>query len=83
MLVLFQNKIIYMPNMPPFSRRERLEDHAKQCGGVQWREERVRSEDGVDLALAVGVLRQGTESETERNRNGEKRREVVVVHFHG
>src|SRR6266498_2441351 len=27
MMVVFQNKIIYMPNVPPFSRNEKVEDY--------------------------------------------------------
>jgi hypothetical protein len=38
MMVVFQNKIIYMPGLPPNARRERIEDYKNQCGGIQWRE---------------------------------------------
>lgn len=53
MMVAFQNKIIYMPGLPPNARREKISDYASRCGGLQWREERVRSVDGTDLALCV------------------------------
>ncbi|KAI1378574.1 alpha/beta-hydrolase [Hypoxylon crocopeplum] len=53
MLVTFQNKIIYMPGLPPNARRETLEDYTSRCAGVRWREERVRAADGTDLALCV------------------------------
>ncbi|KXJ91380.1 hypothetical protein Micbo1qcDRAFT_163082, partial [Microdochium bolleyi] len=53
MLVLFQNKIIFMPGMPPNSRRETIADYAARCTGISWREERVRAADGTDLALCV------------------------------
>lgn len=38
MMVVFQNKIIYMPGLPPNARGERIEDYKNQCGGIQWRE---------------------------------------------
>ncbi|KAH7375217.1 Alpha/Beta hydrolase protein [Plectosphaerella cucumerina] len=53
MMVIFQNKIIYMPGMPPNARRERIADYASRCGGVRWEERRVKAADGTDLALCV------------------------------
>ncbi|KAK7962623.1 Protein bem46 [Apiospora aurea] len=59
MLVTFQNKIIYMPGLPPNARWEQIEDYASQCAGIKWREERVRSSDGKDLALCVADVHLG------------------------
>ncbi|KAH6853456.1 hypothetical protein B0I37DRAFT_7360 [Chaetomium sp. MPI-CAGE-AT-0009] len=56
MMVVFQNKIIYMPGLPPSSRRERIADWASMCGGVQWTEERTAAADGTELALAVTTV---------------------------
>lgn len=56
MLVVFQNKIIYMPGLPPNARWERIEDYASQCRGISWREERTRAADGTDLALCVANM---------------------------
>ena len=53
MLVLFQNTIIYNPFMPPNARSMLIDDFARQCGGVRWREERIRSLDGTEIALCV------------------------------
>ncbi|KAI1103615.1 alpha/beta-hydrolase [Jackrogersella minutella] len=53
MLVIFQNKIIYMPGLPPNARWEKIQDYASRCAGIRWREERVRATDGTDLALCV------------------------------
>lgn len=65
MMVIFQNKIIYMPGVPPNTRRERIEDYARLCGGVVWREERLRARDGTDLALCVAsVLSSGRDPST-------------------
>ncbi|KAI0008699.1 alpha/beta-hydrolase [Xylariaceae sp. FL0662B] len=60
MMVIFQNHIIYMPWLPPNARREKIEDYARRCGGIQWRQERVRATDGTDLALCLTDLRLGS-----------------------
>lgn len=64
MLVIFQNKIIFMPGLPPNSRWEKIEDYAKQCAGIQWREERVRASDGKELALCVADIDIGQPEQT-------------------
>ncbi|PNY20482.1 Alpha/beta hydrolase domain-containing protein 13 [Tolypocladium capitatum] len=56
MLVLFQNAIIYNPFLPPNSRSMRIADFARACGGIEWREERIRSLDGTELALCVSDM---------------------------
>ena len=56
MMVVFQNKIIYMPGLPPSSRRERIADWASMCGGIEWTEERTAAADGTELALAVATV---------------------------
>ena len=75
MMVIFQNRIIYMPSMPPFSRSETIEDYKGQCGGVRWEEKRVRSGDGVEVAVCVGSVPRKGETETGRH--------VVVLYFQG
>ncbi|KUJ08833.1 alpha/beta-hydrolase [Mollisia scopiformis] len=52
-MVVFQNKIIYMPGLPPNARREKIEDYKNQCGGIQWREERTVAADGTRISLCV------------------------------
>lgn len=56
MMVIFQNKIIYMPGMPPNARSERIADYARHCGPVRWEERRIRAADGTDLALCVASV---------------------------
>lgn len=56
MMVIFQNKIIYMPGLPPNARREKIEDYKNQCGGIQWREERTRTSDGTEISLCVASV---------------------------
>ena len=84
MMVLFQNKIIYMPNIPPFARSEKIEDYAAQCKPMEWEETRIRSLDGTKIALCIGRMRQedGTaEVVIPNNRKGVK--EVVICYFQG
>ncbi|KAI0409392.1 Alpha/Beta hydrolase protein [Xylaria palmicola] len=64
MMVVFQNKIIYMPGLPPNSRREKISDYQERLGGVVWREERLRAADGTDLALCVTDLELGRRKDT-------------------
>ena len=56
MTVIFQNRIIYMPYMPPFARSEEIADYAARCTPVQWREEKIRSIDGTKISLCVGAM---------------------------
>lgn len=72
MMVLFQNKIIYMPFLPPNARSDTIEEYEAWCGGVSWKEELIRSGDGTDIALAVAEV----------GRKGEGR-EKVVLYFQG
>ena len=75
MMVIFQNKIIYMPSMPPFSRSEKIQTYKGQCGPVVWEERRIRSLDGVELAVCVGEMPLPQNEKTERH--------VVVLYFQG
>ncbi|KAI0533657.1 Alpha/Beta hydrolase protein [Xylaria digitata] len=61
MMIVFQNKIIYMPGLPPNSRWEKINDYRHRLGGISWREERVRAADGTDLALCVTDIGLGSE----------------------
>lgn len=56
MMVVFQNKIIYMPSVPPFSRSEKIADYVTRCRPVEWREQRVTASDGTSIAIAVGSI---------------------------
>ncbi|EEP78183.1 conserved hypothetical protein [Uncinocarpus reesii 1704] len=76
MMVVFQNRIIYMPSMPPGARREKIEDYAGLCGGVRWVERRTRAADGVELGLCV------SDSGSEKG-DIDVDRHVVVLYFQG
>ena len=77
-MVVFQNKIIYMPYMPPFARRERIEDYRTECGPVKRREERIDSLDGTRISLIVGELPHAG-PEIEDGREGK----ILVLYFQG
>jgi len=75
MMVVFQNKIIYMPGLPPNARSETIADYESQCGGIEWREERTRSADGTQISLCVAHVDSGIASlSTDR---------VYILYFQG
>lgn len=76
MMILFQDKIIYMPYMPPFARSERIENHASACKPVEWKEETIRSLDRTKLSLCVGRL-------LNDQSGAENGRDVAICYFQG
>ena len=77
MMVVFQNKIIYMPGVPPFARQEKIHDYAASCRPIVWREERISTADGKDIALCIGHL------DEPAHLGQDKRPQVVVLYFQG
>jgi hypothetical protein len=53
MMVLFQNTIIYNPFLPPNARSMTIDEVSRDCGRLKWREERIKSLDGTEIALCV------------------------------
>jgi pimeloyl-ACP methyl ester carboxylesterase len=76
LMVLFQNKIIYMPSLPPGSRRERLEDYSKTWAGVSWKKTKIKSLDGTKLSVAVAHPEISSAAQVNRKK-------VVVLYFQG
>lgn len=56
MMVVFQNKIIYMPGIPPFARSEKVSDYANQCRPVEWQEHAIEAADGTTIKLLDGAV---------------------------
>lgn len=91
MMVVFQNKIIYMPGMPPGARREKIDDYRKLCRGIEWREERIVSADNTKLVLCVAdvVTGRGSGQSTIAGGSDSKSRieeapvPVYVLYFQG
>jgi hypothetical protein len=75
MMIIFQNKIIYMPSVPPFSRSEKVSDYSAQCRPVVWREHTIGTADGVAIKLLEGSA-PGSNTSAGGNH-------VVVVYFQG
>jgi pimeloyl-ACP methyl ester carboxylesterase len=78
MMVVFQNKIIYMPSVPPFSRSEKVETYARSCMPAEWTKHELRSLDGTRIVAAVGKLPRSSPAE---RRPASQRK--VIVYFQG
>jgi len=79
MMVLFQDKIIYMPGVPPFSRGEKIADYERECRPIRWREERIRSIDGTRISLCVGKR----DVDAEKLKSTVFAKRVVILYFQG
>ncbi|BCR84251.1 alpha/beta hydrolase [Aspergillus chevalieri] len=79
MMITLQNKIIYMPNIPPYSRSETIDDYAGQCRPVQWKDDSLVTGDGARISLAVGEIPK--DEDTSKVENGGE--DVVVLYFQG
>jgi len=80
MMVLFQDKIIYMPGVPPFSRGEMIADYEQACRPVIWREERIKSLDGTQVSLCIGEKAANAQEVILSDRT---KKPVVILYFQG
>ena len=78
MLILFQNKIIYMPSIPPFSRSERLSDYQRLCKPVNWQQHYIISSDNVRLSVLTGEI-----SRVLANSSYKDKHSTVIIYFQG
>lgn len=78
MMIVFQNKIIYMPGLPPNARREKISDYITQCGGITWREAQIVSADRTQITLCLATV--GT---PERWLNPSSPCPVYILYFQG
>jgi hypothetical protein len=76
MMILFQNKIIYMPGLPPNARKEKIENYQNQCGGIKWRQESAISEDGTRISLCVASVDFGLDASAHA-------KTVYILYFQG
>ncbi|RFU74942.1 alpha beta superfamily hydrolase [Trichoderma arundinaceum] len=79
MLVLFQNAIIYNPFLPPNARSMQISEFARQCGGVEWREDRIKSLDGTEIALCISEVSSGDG----RGSSNKLATPVYILYFQG
>lgn len=83
MMITLQNKIIYMPNIPPFSRSETIDDYAGQCRPVQWTEDSLVTGDDVRISLAVGEIPRNEDARRDDVGKEDGEMDVVVLYFQG
>ncbi|KAM3077902.1 hypothetical protein ACMFMF_004320 [Clarireedia jacksonii] len=76
MMITFQNKIIYMPGLPPNARQETIANYQKECLGIQWREEKIKSTDGTSISLCVAEVNAGTKEKSPR-------KTIYILYFQG
>jgi hypothetical protein len=74
-MIIFQNKIIHMPSIPPFSRSEKASDYAIQCRPVVWKEHVIKASDSVAIKLLEGTA--------EIAGSSDRASHVVVLYFQG
>lgn len=78
MMILFQNKIIYMPSIPPLSKFETADDYAAECRPVRWTEDSLVTKDRVHISLLLGEMPdEATKTPPEEVEH------VVVLYFQG
>jgi hypothetical protein len=81
-MVVFQNKIVYLPYLPPHARSEKIADYAGQLRRVSWREHQVVAVDGTRITLAMAVVPFGLASREKGSSEG-RGVATVIVYFQG
>ncbi|RHZ62532.1 alpha/beta hydrolase [Aspergillus thermomutatus] len=79
MIILFQDRLLYMSYMPPFARSEKIADYQAECRPVQWKETHMRSLDGTKLAVCVGSMPVTVTGDSTK----QQKRSVVICYFQG
>ena len=57
MLIIFQNKLIYLPYIPVGARKETIQEYRTQLLGFDWTTSEVRTPDGKSLSTCVAKIR--------------------------
>jgi fermentation-respiration switch protein FrsA (DUF1100 family) len=83
MTIVFQDKIIYLPYLPPFARYEKLVDYVSVCRPVQWKQENITSLDKTRLAICVGEIGQASTRNWPHASTSYRRKRVVMCYFQG
>lgn len=82
MMILFQNKIIYMPNVPPFARSETMQDYTELCHPIAWEVKQIRSSDGTKLVVCSGTL-VNSPARSEQEMHLDQKKHVLICYFQG
>jgi len=56
-LIIFQNKLIYLPYIPLGARKETIQEYEAQLLGVDWTTTKVRTRDGRKLSTCIAEIR--------------------------
>ncbi|PQE15938.1 alpha beta superfamily hydrolase protein [Rutstroemia sp. NJR-2017a BVV2] len=64
------------PGLPPNARQETIATYQKECLGIQWREEKIKSTDGTSISLCVAEANAGTKEKTPRKM-------IYILYFQG
>ena len=83
MMVVFQDKIIYMPSIPPFSRSEKISDFHTVCRPIDWSELYIKAADGTKLALVVGDRPDRCVLHAVAAVPARRRKHIIVIYFQG
>ena len=83
MTVVFQDKVIYLPYMPPFARYEKIDDYRQACRPVEWRVQHIRSIDGTKLAVCIGEIPELHLDSTISTCDESHKQHVVICYFQG
>ncbi len=74
-MVLFQNRIIYMPGIPLGARKEQISDYKGLLRGIRWTKESLHTSDGKTLAA--------TKAEVRSQATNKREKHIVVIYFQG
>ena len=86
MMIIFQNKLIYLPYIPYGARNETIQDYTPQLLGLDWTSTEVRTRDGKKLSTCVAEIRLALLQAVTLLTLFRKKRdapEVIVVYFQG
>lgn len=56
-LIIFQNKLIYLPYLPLGARKETIQEYESQLLGFDWTTTKVKTRDGRKLSTCVAEIR--------------------------
>lgn len=69
-----------MPNVPPFSRSEKVEDYAQRCSPIKWEEEYIVASDKTRLSILSADIDVGSRSSRSDSREDSH---LLILFFQG
>jgi hypothetical protein len=85
MLILLQNKLIYLPYIPFGARKETIEAYKPQLLGFGWATSDIRTRDGKKLTACVEEIRldPAGDNSTNAHSKSELNTKTILVYFQG